>query len=44
MPAEIVEPRTPVNEQNMCFNERRDVMNAKSPWETFSMRSSGMKV
>ncbi|TKY45209.1 Kinesin protein KIF22 [Spatholobus suberectus] len=38
----IAEPKTPIIEQNMSVN-RWDVMNAKSPWETFSMRGSGMK-
>ncbi|KAK7380328.1 hypothetical protein VNO78_32836 [Psophocarpus tetragonolobus] len=37
-----IEPKTPTIEKNMSVN-RWDVMNPKSPWETFSMRSSGMK-
>ncbi|XP_057446162.1 kinesin-like protein KIN-10C [Lotus japonicus] len=41
MSADIQEPKTPVIEQNMSFNY--NVMNSKSPWETFSMRGSGMK-
>ncbi|XP_061352843.1 kinesin-like protein KIN-10C [Gastrolobium bilobum] len=41
--ADIVEPKTPIIEQNMSNNDRWDVMNARSPWETFSMRGSGMK-
>ncbi|CAL0328604.1 unnamed protein product [Lupinus luteus] len=40
---EIVEPKTPITEQNMRAIDRWDVMNAKSPWEAFSMRGSGMK-
>lgn len=43
IPLDIVEPKTPTIEQNMSIN-RWDAMNAKSPWETFSMRGSGMKV
>ena len=43
IPLDIVEPKTPTIEQNMSIN-RLDAMNAKSPWETFSMRGSGMKV
>ncbi|KAH1042887.1 Kinesin-like protein KIN-10C [Glycine soja] len=42
IPLDIVEPKTPTIEQNMSIN-RLDAMNAKSPWETFSMRGSGMK-
>ncbi|KAL5173706.1 Kinesin-like protein KIN-10C [Glycine soja] len=42
IPLDIVEPKTPTIEQNMSIN-RWDAMNAKSPWETFSMRGSGMK-
>jgi hypothetical protein len=34
---EITEPRTP-------DAGRGDVMNTKSPWETFNMNGSGMKV
>lgn len=41
---DIVEPKTPVTEQNMRVNDRWDVMNGRSPWETFSMRGSEMKV
>lgn len=33
-----------VSLDDQISTERRDVMNAKSPWETFSMRSSGVKV
>ncbi|OIW20234.1 hypothetical protein TanjilG_07325 [Lupinus angustifolius] len=40
---DIVEPKTPITEQNMRVIDRWDVMNAKSPWEAFSMRGSGMK-
>ncbi|KAF1898908.1 hypothetical protein Lal_00019029 [Lupinus albus] len=40
---DIVEPKTPITEQNMRVNDRWDVMNAKSPWEAFSVRGSGMK-
>ncbi|XP_028773227.1 LOW QUALITY PROTEIN: kinesin-like protein KIN-10C [Neltuma alba] len=38
--ADIVEPKTPVMEQTVG---RRNVVNAKSPWEAYSARSSGMK-
>lgn len=34
---EIAEPVTPII-------ERRDLVNTKSPWETFAMHGSGMKV
>ena len=44
MSTDTVEPKTPVIEQTTSVNDRWDVMNAKSPWETFSMRSSGVKV
>ncbi|KAK7315065.1 hypothetical protein VNO77_33597 [Canavalia gladiata] len=43
MSADIAEPKTPVIEQNLSVNNKWDVMNAKSPWETFSTRGSGMK-
>ncbi|XP_027357260.1 kinesin-like protein KIN-10C [Abrus precatorius] len=43
MSADIVEPKTPVIEQNMSVNNKWDVMNAQSPWGTFSMRGSEMK-
>ncbi|CAJ1952800.1 unnamed protein product [Sphenostylis stenocarpa] len=42
IPLDIVEPKTPIIEQNMSIN-RGDGINVKSPWETFSMRGSGMK-
>ncbi|XP_020217314.1 kinesin-like protein KIN-10C isoform X1 [Cajanus cajan] len=40
--ADVAEPKTPTADQNMRVN-RCDVMSAKSPWETYSMRGSGMK-
>ncbi|KAF7813151.1 kinesin-like protein KIN-10C isoform X2 [Senna tora] len=40
---DIVEPKTPITEQTLRVNDRWDVANTKSPWETYSMRSSGMK-
>ncbi|XP_054787335.1 kinesin-like protein KIN-10C isoform X2 [Prosopis cineraria] len=40
---DIVEPKTPVTEQTLGATDRWNVMNAKSPWETYSARSSGMK-
>ncbi|KAL2334729.1 hypothetical protein Fmac_015942 [Flemingia macrophylla] len=40
--ANVAEPKTPTTEQNMRVN-KWDVMSAKSPWETYSMRGSGMK-
>ncbi|WVZ13857.1 hypothetical protein V8G54_011423, partial [Vigna mungo] len=39
-PIPVVEPKTPIIQQNMS---QWDEMNGKSPWETFSMRGSGMK-
>lgn len=41
---DIVEPKTPVTEQTLRVDDRCDVMNTKSPWETYSVRNSGMKV
>ncbi|KAK7270864.1 hypothetical protein RJT34_26353 [Clitoria ternatea] len=43
MSAESMEPKTPTIKQNMSADNRWDIMNAKSPWEAFSMRGSGMK-
>ncbi|QHO44011.1 hypothetical protein HN51_009494 [Arachis hypogaea] len=40
---DIMEPKTPVVEQTTSLNDRRDIMNPKSPWETFSVHGSGMK-
>ncbi|KAG2384781.1 Kinesin-like protein [Vigna angularis] len=40
-PIPAIEPKTPIIQQNMS---QWDEMNGKSPWETFSMRGSGMKV
>ena len=41
---EIVEPKTPIMEQSRTLDDRWDVADVNSPWGTFSMRSSGMKV
>ncbi|XP_027923402.1 kinesin-like protein KIN-10C [Vigna unguiculata] len=41
-PISVLEPKTPINKQNMNINQWNE-MNGKSPWETFSMRGSGMK-
>jgi len=43
IPVGSVEPKTPTIAQNRSIN-RLDEMNGKSPWETFNMRGSGMKV
>ncbi|XP_057952857.1 kinesin-like protein KIN-10C [Malania oleifera] len=40
---DIVEPRTPILEQNPRFNDEKELANTKSPWEAFNARSSGMK-
>lgn len=40
---EIVEPKTPMMDWSIV-NEGWDVANVHSPWETLSMRNSGMKV
>ncbi|KAK4283066.1 hypothetical protein QN277_000062 [Acacia crassicarpa] len=40
---DIEEPKTPVMEQTVGSIDKWNVMNAKSPWETYSVRSSGMK-
>lgn len=40
----ILEPKTPTTEQSMRVYDRLEVANVSSPWETLSMRSSGMKV
>lgn len=40
--ADIVEPKTP--DGSMIVYEKWEIANMKSPWETFNMRSSGMKV
>ncbi|KAK7364343.1 hypothetical protein VNO80_12920 [Phaseolus coccineus] len=42
IPVDSVEPKTPTITQNRSINPW-DEMNGKSPWETFSMRGSGMK-
>jgi hypothetical protein len=42
--ADILEPKTPTMEQSMRANDRLEVANISSPWETFSMCNSGMKV
>ncbi|KAH9647005.1 kinesin-like protein KIN-10C [Citrus sinensis] len=39
--ADIVEPKTP--DGSMIVYEKWEIANMKSPWETFNMRSSGMK-
>ncbi|XP_059462605.1 kinesin-like protein KIN-10C [Corylus avellana] len=39
----ILEPKTPTTEQSMRVYDRLEVANVSSPWETLSMRSSGMK-
>lgn len=41
---DILDPKTPVSEQTMSVSDKWDITNAKSPWQTYSMRSSGMKV
>jgi hypothetical protein len=41
---EIVEPKTPIMEQTMRVNDRCEVADVNSPWETLSTRSFGMKV
>lgn len=41
---DIEEPKTPVMEQTVGSIDKWNVMNAKSPWETYNVRSSGMKV
>ncbi|GMY07203.1 kinesin-like protein KIN-10C isoform X2, partial [Fagus crenata] len=40
---EIVEPKTPIMEQTMRVNDRCEVADVYSPWETLSTRSFGMK-
>ncbi|MED6124689.1 hypothetical protein PIB30_061351 [Stylosanthes scabra] len=40
---DIMEPKTPVVDQITRANDRRDIMNPKSPWETFSVHNSGVK-
>lgn len=40
--ANIVEPKTP--DQSIVMYDKWEAANIKSPWETFNMRSSGMKV
>ncbi|GMY39578.1 kinesin-like protein KIN-10C isoform X2 [Fagus crenata] len=40
---EIVEPKTPIMEQTMRVNDRCEVADVNSPWETLSTRSFGMK-
>ncbi|KAI4351715.1 hypothetical protein L6164_006043 [Bauhinia variegata] len=40
---DIVEPKTPVNEQSVKTKDRWDIANFNSPWEAYSQRSSGMK-
>lgn len=44
VPLDIMEPKTPMVEQTMKINDRWEAANFNSPWETFSLRSSGVKV
>ncbi|KAB1204842.1 Kinesin-like protein KIF22 [Morella rubra] len=39
---ETAEPKTPTIDRSIV-NDRREIANLNSPWETLSMRSSGMK-
>lgn len=41
---DIVEPKTPVVNQDIRLNDRWEVANVNSPWETLSVRSTGVKV
>ncbi|KAK9914275.1 hypothetical protein M0R45_038063 [Rubus argutus] len=40
---DIVEPKTPVANQDLRLNDRWEVANVNSPWETLSVRSTGVK-
>ncbi|KAM5557373.1 kinesin-like protein KIN-10C [Rosa sericea] len=39
----VVEPKTPVANQDIKHNDRWEVANVNSPWETLSVRSTGVK-
>ncbi|XP_050385437.1 kinesin-like protein KIN-10C [Argentina anserina] len=39
----ITEPRTPAAKQDITYNDRWEAANVNSPWETLSVRSTGVK-
>ncbi|MED6212911.1 hypothetical protein PIB30_088002 [Stylosanthes scabra] len=44
MSVDIMEPKPPVVDQIISTNDRRDIMNPKSPWEIFSVHFSGVNI
>lgn len=41
---DVTEPQTPTMERSLRVYNEQDVVNPSTPWETFSQRSTGVKV